>query len=1213
MAAVAKKSVAKVAHKKESAPKENMALEFMPMENEYGIMPLRPSCACGGSCPRCKGDKDPGGRSTANLASVPLQTKVEVGQPGDTYEMEADRVAENVMRMPKDMTFNNHVGNAPSKIQRACTSCESDKEEKIDTKIQRNSTAGQEAQTNTESLPPTGSLDRSQLTSGGSALASETRSFFEPRFNRDLSAVKLHTGAVASEYCQQLDAHAFTYGNHVWLGKGLQASPSFVLAHELAHVVQQTQPNALNKNNHTTLKTTSHHSNKVQRLPFWVPIDTKLGDVMSGTALHSMLLKNPEGKNNVTTEAPVPNANRKKAGLGLQGFADLYRASSRVGVYFKPRQGLEPGDTEGNERHTHPAKPDRAGKDPKPVVTKTGTIEKINDGPKDIELGELKPAALTELTKGNEQLKNYEAGFKDAAKLTNLWGAGRTPVEKWSLNSVKRLPDKAVEVADEHKPNSKTAPDRDLALADIDESSFGQAKYSVKKLLVPKSYLGQNIPGKLFMEPFGQGLWMYYAKPNDFSKALDVAKLKTDKGYMKVAQDVQTEVIGNLLKGPKKITLKKRDASISRPPQLNLTSAPVKVFRKPKKTELKDDFDQKAFDAWSKKQTELGQEVRGKGKTGPTDNPFKKLEFLETAVKAEKELSPKAKTPGFPTATQLQEQVVTGTGKEKVTKNTSLDKLYNWMERWTSLPYKILGQFRLRFGGLFVTAANKFIQIKDGIHQKVHDLFTKKAGDKKSDKLLVKALKTALKQVINMVVPHTMSLVFTAIENGAKKQLAKLFEDTFVEKSIKQFETWHEEIKNYVDQVTNKMEKLKEDFLKDLKWIDSLLRGLGWFWKAVKAGRVLLKCRKPPILGCLSLLKDAATDDELNCILCIPWVQKQIAQRVQDVPWFANMPVELGNLILKTLHDAVPEKATILKEIFNEKITNPFISIDNIETECDAKCDGFPLFKDGGSGEVSQKDGETAKEIAELHDKLSKEEVEELLKKAKEKGLLDKPFDKKTAEDLLKKEPEKKPEAKESEGKEGEGKESDEKKPEAPPPGANPQGGGGSGGGKCTWSPSMLETGIWIESLGKATLTGPVVFNKYIQRTGDKPAFSNASIEAECSATLRIINDFYSSIRLDCPRGGNFTAPTVTTEITFDGKEIFKQTDKNPTKGALLSTPSWGRKFTLPTITKNGELKIKLTMFDPDTNITKTLEDKVQIIVNTAPNNDPCVCKLCVS
>lgn len=57
---------------------------------------LQPKCACGGSagltgeCDACKSKK---------LLGKPLQTKLRINEPGDQYEMEADRVAEQVMRM----------------------------------------------------------------------------------------------------------------------------------------------------------------------------------------------------------------------------------------------------------------------------------------------------------------------------------------------------------------------------------------------------------------------------------------------------------------------------------------------------------------------------------------------------------------------------------------------------------------------------------------------------------------------------------------------------------------------------------------------------------------------------------------------------------------------------------------------------------------------------------------------------------------------------------------------------------------------------------------------------------------------------------------------------------------------------------------------------------------------------------------------------------
>src|SRR5262245_53860427 len=48
----------------------------------------RKTCACGGGCPRCR-------------EKYPLQAKLEVSQPGDALEQQADRVAEQVLRMPQ--------------------------------------------------------------------------------------------------------------------------------------------------------------------------------------------------------------------------------------------------------------------------------------------------------------------------------------------------------------------------------------------------------------------------------------------------------------------------------------------------------------------------------------------------------------------------------------------------------------------------------------------------------------------------------------------------------------------------------------------------------------------------------------------------------------------------------------------------------------------------------------------------------------------------------------------------------------------------------------------------------------------------------------------------------------------------------------------------------------------------------------------------------
>jgi len=54
----------------------------------HPMIQRKASCACGGGCPGCQ-------------SQSPLQTKLAVSQPGDIYEQEADRIAQQVMRMPE--------------------------------------------------------------------------------------------------------------------------------------------------------------------------------------------------------------------------------------------------------------------------------------------------------------------------------------------------------------------------------------------------------------------------------------------------------------------------------------------------------------------------------------------------------------------------------------------------------------------------------------------------------------------------------------------------------------------------------------------------------------------------------------------------------------------------------------------------------------------------------------------------------------------------------------------------------------------------------------------------------------------------------------------------------------------------------------------------------------------------------------------------------
>ena len=159
-----------------------------------------------------------------------LQTKLTVNKPGDAHEQEADRVADQVMRMPEP------------RLQRACAcggacpECAQKEEggERIQTKpVQPGGEGATEAP---------GSV-REVLRSPGQPIDSATRSFFEPRFGQDFSNVRVHTDSRAAQSAQDVDALAYTFQNHVvFRSGGYQPQTSAgrrLLAHELTHVVQQ--------------------------------------------------------------------------------------------------------------------------------------------------------------------------------------------------------------------------------------------------------------------------------------------------------------------------------------------------------------------------------------------------------------------------------------------------------------------------------------------------------------------------------------------------------------------------------------------------------------------------------------------------------------------------------------------------------------------------------------------------------------------------------------------------------------------------------------------------------------------------------------------------------------------------------------------------------------------------------------------------------------
>ena len=162
-----------------------------------------------------------------------IQTKLTVGPPDDEFEREADRVADQVMRMT-DTSVLSHADGDP-RIQRMCKECQ---EEETSPTLRR---APENSDTST--MTPGVEASIRSLVGTGQPLPESERIFFEQRFQRDFGDVRVRADPEARALARGIKARAFTLGQTIALGRGANIDGSAagrrLLAHELSHVVQQ--------------------------------------------------------------------------------------------------------------------------------------------------------------------------------------------------------------------------------------------------------------------------------------------------------------------------------------------------------------------------------------------------------------------------------------------------------------------------------------------------------------------------------------------------------------------------------------------------------------------------------------------------------------------------------------------------------------------------------------------------------------------------------------------------------------------------------------------------------------------------------------------------------------------------------------------------------------------------------------------------------------
>jgi hypothetical protein len=169
----------------------------------------------------------------AGQVGVPIQAKLTIGEVGDKYEQEADRVARDVVqRINQPQTV---PPKQEEKVQR-----QEVPEEEIQMKslrVPQEAIAGREASTDLDTAI-------NSARGGGQALDEGLQRSIGQAMGADFSGVKVHTDSQADQLNKSIQAKAFTTGQDVFFRQGAYEPGSRggqeLIAHELTHVVQQS-------------------------------------------------------------------------------------------------------------------------------------------------------------------------------------------------------------------------------------------------------------------------------------------------------------------------------------------------------------------------------------------------------------------------------------------------------------------------------------------------------------------------------------------------------------------------------------------------------------------------------------------------------------------------------------------------------------------------------------------------------------------------------------------------------------------------------------------------------------------------------------------------------------------------------------------------------------------------------------------------------------
>jgi hypothetical protein len=311
------------------------------------------------------------------------------------------------------------------------------------------------------------------------------------------------------------------------------------------------------------------------------------------------------------------------------------------------------------------------------------------------------------------------------------------------------------------------------------------------------------------------------------------------------------------------------------------------------------------------------------------------------------------------------------------------NKALKQIELWSGPSGKLLGVLRFRFGALFDKLGSLYERVKKWFDKREQH---KGKGLDFGSGPIATAAEVAfglMKQFLVFTAKRVGDNLVSALQSGATALLTHVFSEAVTERfseNIAALQEKVEEIRSIAEGLHEKFEEkiggvlsFFEDATKFLNEVRGGLKTVGDILSLVKWGIRLFHCVSPPLVGCLKLLLEKLSEKLIELVIKSCWFQgKAIRPLFNTFKFFKEMPQNISNKILELLREILPLRDPELSILLPLKVDVPETDVK----EGDLKC-------------AADKPTPEQKYLVDMFDKHGEKKVEQFLKLLEAKNVDD--------------------------------------------------------------------------------------------------------------------------------------------------------------------------------------------------------------------------------